>query len=145
MDTSRAERHQCVSRYPPFIYIYTPQSYLLYALLCTQSCPLVTRTTFNVAQHRRLWRLSLTRTPNVHIEFAYLLRPSSDAFIRSWRRKPHPKNRLPDLASLRNHLPHTHPCRLVTAKIFENDAIPRLSSPFRAISLPKGAAPHKWL
>ena len=81
---------------------------------------LLTRT--DIAQSKRLWRLSPTRTPNAHITFVYLLKPTSDALIKFLAMKA--------TSRLRDHLPRTHPCRLVTPKTIKNDATNHFSSLF---------------
>ena len=80
----------------------------------------LTRTSF--AQSKRLWRLSPTRTPNAHIEFVYLIKPTSDALIKSLATNA--------ASHLRNYLPRTHPCRVVTPKTIKNDASGHFSSLF---------------
>ena len=112
---------------------------------------LLTRTTSNFTQSKWLWRLSPTGTSNTHIEFVYSIKPSSVAFIKSVATKPASRlcnEPLARPAGVRNHLPRTHPCRLVAATSVEDDATSQSSAPFsyfKSISLPKGSAIHRWL
>ena len=101
---------------------------------------LLPRTAFNFTQTKRQWQLCLTMTPNTQIEAVYLLKTTSDALIESLATEA--------ASCLRNHLPRTHPCLLVRAKTVERDSTSNSSSPLspvKSISLPKGAAPQRWL
>ena len=91
---------------------------------------LLTRTTFNFTQSIQPGRPFPTGTPNAHIEFVFLTKRTSDAFIDSLTTKAASCPCLLNPASLRNYIPRTHPCRLVTAKAVENDATTHSSSPF---------------
>ena len=100
---------------------------------------LLTRTHFT--QSKRLWRLSPTRTPNAHFELVYLIKPTSEALIKSLATQA--------ASRLRNHFPSTHPYRLVAAKIVESDVMSYFSSPCISlqVDLPAKRAQHLtwWL
>ena len=136
MDTSKAERYQCVSRYPPHLYM---------------PLRLTTCTTFrqilhpefpsdkNHVRHKRLWVPSLNRTPKACIKSAYLLRPASNS-IESLETKAapsplQPATRIacPAQAFALIHVDWAQP---QLSKVTLQVTLPRLSSPFESISLP---------
>ena len=120
--------------------VYTPIDIPTFTTFVPYFAPKVVPSAKNFTQTKRLWRLSLTMTPNTQIEAVYLLKTTSDALIESLATEA--------ASCLRNHLPRTHPCLLVRAKIVESDSTSNSSSPLspvKSISLPKGAAPQRWL
>ncbi len=128
MDISRAERFQCVSRYPPHIYIYA-SILLLVRTFKPTFYPELPSDKHHV-QRKRPWGLSSTRTPRVRIRFFYLHQPTSDALTGSLETKAASSPLQPE--------PLARPCQSVThppmltgpATIIEIDATSNPPSPF---------------